>query len=58
MVNAQRIWARWFYMMSTEFTFSLRKNLNLYAGVIEKEMVGDEKSSTDIAIFYFLNNLI
>ena len=34
------------------------KNLNFYAGVIEKKVVGDRKSSTDVAIFYFLNNFI
>ena len=31
--------ARRSYIMSTQFIFSLRKNLNLYAGVIEKEVV-------------------
>ncbi len=58
MINAQVIWARRFYIMSTRFNYSLRKNLNFYAGIIEKEVVGDGKSSTDVINFYFLNNLI
>lgn len=58
MINAQGIWARRSYIMSTQFIFSLRKDLNPYAGVIEKEVVADGKSTTDVVIFYFLNNLI
>lgn len=44
--------------MSTQFTFLLRKNWNLYAGLIKKEVGGDGKSGTDVSIFYFSNNLI
>lgn len=37
--------------MSTQFTFLLRKNWNLYAGLIKKEVREDGKWGTDVSIF-------
>lgn len=50
-INAQVIWAR-------ALKNSLRKNLNLYVVGTEKELVGDGRSRTDMAIFHLMNNLI
>lgn len=45
-------------IINTQFIFLLPKNWNLYTGLIKKKMRKDEKSGSNVSIFYFSNNLV